>query len=361
MNRTIQILISLLVFISCNKNEVNAPILENGDSEFISAVDISRYPEISNFNPTFYDLEGNQNNFLNILKENGINTVRLRLWVNPINEHSGFNEVKQFSQTLKSNGFKTWLTLHYSDTWADPGHQEIPLEWQGISFTALKNSVYNYTERVVSEIQPNYIQIGNEINSGLLHPYGHISNNYQKFIELMKMGISAVRTHSNDTKIILHFAGIEGSDWFFNQVSTLDYDIIGLSYYPKWHGKSLNNLKTKMQYLSETHNKKILIAETAYPFTLDWNDWTNNIVGLDEQLILPEYPATPEGQRKFITQIKTLTKEIENGIGFCYWGAELIAWKETKSTDASPWENQALFDFENKALPVLREFKNETE
>ncbi len=74
-----------------------------------------------------------------------------------------------------------------------------------------------------------------------------------------------------------------------------------------------------MQYLSETHNKRILIAETAYPFTLEWNDWTNNIVGLDEQLILPEYPATIEGQRKFIKEIKTLTKEIENGIGFCYW------------------------------------------
>ena len=203
------------------------------------------------------------------------------------------------------------------------------------------------------------LQIGNEINSGLLHPSGHISNNYQKFKELMNMGITAVRANSTETEIILHFAGIEGSDWFFNQVNTLDYDIIGLSYYPIWHGKSLNNLKTKMQNLSETHNKKIIIAETAYPFTLEWNDWTNNIVGLDEQLILPEYPATIEGQRKFINQIKTLTKELENGIGLCYWGAELIAWKENQSTDASPWENQALFNFDNKALPVLREFKSE--
>jgi arabinogalactan endo-1,4-beta-galactosidase len=111
-----------------------------------------------------------------------------------------------------------------------------------------------------------------------------------------------------------------------------------------------------MQYLSETHNKEILIAETAYPFTLQWNDWTNNIVGSNEQLILPEYPATIEGQRKFIRQIKTLTKEVENGIGFCYWGAELISWKGNQSTDASPWENQAVFDFDNKALPVLSEF-----
>lgn len=361
MNRIIQLLIALLLFISCNKDDINEPIIEDedGDVEFISALDISRYPEISNSNPIFYDFNGYQNDFLNILKENGVNTIRLKLWVNPSNDHAGFNEVKKFSEDLKSKGFKTWLTIHYSDTWADPAHQEVPVQWQGISFTALKDSVSNYTKRVMNEIKPNFIQIGNEINSGFLHPYGHISTNYQQFIELMKTGISAVRTTSNDTKIILHFAGIESSDWFFNQVSTLDYDIIGLSYYPKWHGKSLSNLKTKMNYLSKTYNKKILIAETAYPFTLESNDWTNNIMGLEEQLILPEYPATQEGQRKFIEQIKTITIEVENGIGFCYWGAELIAWKGIQSTDASPWENQALFDFNNKALPVLREFRNE--
>jgi len=359
MRLSIQIIFLFLAFSSCEKDDTSITEPENDNSKYISSVDISNYPEIFNSDPTFYDLEGNQNDFLNILKVNGINTVRLRIWVNPSSEHSGFNEVKQFSQNLKTYGFKTWLTIHYSDTWADPAHQETPTQWQGISFAQLKDSVYNYTEKIMNELQPNYIQIGNEINSGLLHPSGHISNNYQKFKELMNMGITAVRANSTETEIILHFAGIEGSDWFFNQVNTLDYDIIGLSYYPIWHGKSLNNFKTKMQNLSETHNKKIVIAETAYPFTLEWNDWTNNIVGSDEHLISPEYPATPEGQRDFIKQIKTLTKELENGIGFCYWGAELIAWKGNQSTDASPWENQAIFDFDNKALPVLREFKSE--
>ena len=114
-----------------------------------------------------------------------------------------------------------------------------------------------------------------------------------------------------------------------------------------------------MQDLSESFNKQILIAETAYPFTLGWNDMTNNIVGSNDQLILPEYPATNEGQRKFIMDIKTIIEELESGIGFCYWGAELIAWKGTQSTDASPWENQALFNFNNEALPILTEFKNE--
>ena len=166
--------------------------------------------------------------------------------------------------------------------------------------------MYNYTEKIAAELQPDFIQIGNEINSGFLHPYGHILNNFQQFRELLATAIVAVRTTSSETKIILHFAGIEGSDWFFDQVSIVDYDIIGLSYYPIWHGKSINNLKAKMQYLGNAHQKKILIAETAYPFTLDWNDWTNNIVGTDEQLILPEFPATPEGQRKFINDYFSL-------------------------------------------------------
>ena len=358
MNRLLQI-IFILILISCRKEDVNDSSTVTGNQEFINAVDISRYPEISNSNPTFFDLEGNQNDFLTILKDNGVNTVRLRLWVNPSDEHSGFEEVKQLSQTLKNNGFKVWLTLHYSDTWADPGHQETPSNWSGLSFNNLKDSLYNYTQKVINEIIPNYIQIGNEINNGILHPTGDISTNYQNFISLIQEGCSAVRENSDDCKIIIHFAGIENSDLFFSQLSSINYDIIGLSYYPIWHGKSLNNLKTTMQYLSDSYNKQIVIAETAYPFTLEWNDWTNNIVGSDDQLILPEYPATDEGQRKFIMDLKTITQELEKGIGFCYWGAELIAWKGDQSTDASPWENQALFNFDNEALPVLSVFQNE--
>ena len=347
----------LFLFISCNNNEVDKP--QSNNSSFISSVDISRYPEISNLNAIFYDLDGNKKEFLNILKENGINTIRLRLWVNPTNIHSGFNEVKEFSETLKSKGFKIWLTLHYSDTWADPANQITPLQWQSLTFNELKTTVYSYTQNIVETIQPDYIQIGNEINSGFLHPEGNINTNMQQFLELMTIGINSVRDTNNTTKIIVHFAGLENVEWFFDKVKSLDYDIIGLSYYPIWHGKSLDNLKSSMDFLSETYQKEILITETSYPFTLQWNDWTNNIVGLDEQLILPEYPATIDGQKKFIKKIKEITKQVDKGIGFCYWGAELIAWKGNESQNASPWENQALFDFNNKALPVFEEFNSD--
>jgi arabinogalactan endo-1,4-beta-galactosidase len=350
------ILFSLLIGCSKDNNEK----VPETDPVFISAVDISAFPEIELTNPTFYNLSGVEEDFLNILKNNGVNTIRLKLWVNPQNQHAGFHEVNTFSQRLKNLGFRIWLTLHYSDTWADPGQQQTPQQWTGIPFAQLIDSVQNYTEKVMEQMEPDFIQIGNEINSGFLHPSGNLSTNAQQFKDLMSAGIQAVRKSSSKTKIIIHYAGLSNSTWFFNQMTDLDYDIIGLSFYPIWHGKDLTSLKNTLQTLSQTHQKDILIAETAYPFTLEWNDWTNNIVGLNDQLILPKYPATPQGQKDFLADIKKIVlDEVEKGIGFCYWGAELIAWKGNQATNASPWENQAIFDFDNKALPVLEAFRNE--
>lgn len=356
VKRIIQSLIIVCCFASC-KEEESTKLPANESAFFIAAADISSYPEIALANPKFYDLEANEKDFLAILKENGINTVRLRIWVQPKNMHSGFKEVKDFAQLLKNKGFHIWLTVHYSDTWADPANQQTPSMWQGLDFKRLKDSVYTYTKDIVTQIKPDYIQIGNEINAGLLHPHGNINTNYQHFLELIQTGVLAVRQHSTDCKIILHFAGLQHSDWFFDQVKTIDYDIIGLSYYPIWHGKSFMDLKSTMQGLSATYQKKIIIAETAYPFTLGWNDWTNNIVGQSDQLILPECPATAEGQRNFVSQVKKVVRETPNGIGFCYWGAELIAWNGSQATNGSTWENQALFDFNNRALPVLKAFQ----
>lgn len=357
MSRIFRMFIVFIILISCNRDLEHPAVPEK--KPMISAVDISTYPEIAASLPTFYQADGQESSFLSILQENGVNTIRLRLWVNPVDGHAGLEEVKELSETVTSMGFDTWITLHYSDTWADPGQQITPLQWQGLSFHDLKDSVTAYTQQVVTELQPTYLQIGNEINSGFLHPSGDLSSNFQQFTELLNASINTVRTTAEDTKIILHYAGFEGAVWFFDQINTLDYDIIGLSYYPIWHGKSLDDLQTQMQKISQAYDKEILIAETAYPFTLEWNDWTNNIVGESDQLILPDFPATPDGQRDFIKHIRHIANEVENGIGFCYWGAELIAWKGNQSPDASSWENQALFDFQNKALPVLGEFSLE--
>lgn len=349
----------LFVFGSCSKdnNPENPDVPEK--TAFIRAADISSFPEINAKNVKYYNSNGTQEELLAILKNAGVNTIRLRLWVNPSIEHSGFNEVKSFSSTLKSQGFKTWISVHYSDTWADPGHQETPKAWQNISFAALKDSVSQYTKKVVKEMNPDFIQIGNEINAGMLFPGGNLNTQPAQFKELLQTGIQAVRNNSTTAKIMIHFAGIQNSDWFFSQISAMDFDIIGLSYYPAWHGKNLSLLQSTMENLSLKYRHEIVIAETAYPFTLGYNDWTNNIIGLEEHLILPDYPATPEGQQKFIAKLKTISSEVEKGIGFCYWGAELIAFDGPQSTNGSPWENQALFDFQNKAVPALSEFRAE--
>ena len=346
-----------LLFFSCSEDESQHPSDGNTEMEFISAVDISSFPEIELTSPVFKDSSGNIISFLNHLESKGINTIRLRLWVNPIDQHSGFNEVKSFSEILKSMGFKIYLSLHYSDTWADPGKQITPAAWESFSFSELKNAVYEYTRMVVQEISPDIIQIGNEINNGFLHPLGNIHNEPSNFKELINECIRAVRDHSlNQVHVMLHYAGHEGSEIFFDSVKDVDYDIIGLSYYPIWHGKSIDNLEQGIIQLRSLYNKDIMIAETAYPFTLGWNDWTNNIVGLEEHLILPNYPASPYGQKEFIQRLKTLISNTDGGIGLSYWGAELIAWNGEESNEGSVWENQALFDFNNQALPVLDVF-----
>ena len=354
------IVLAFLAFIicyGCSENDVNQTSNENIESEFISAVDISSYPQIEPNNPIFKDNNGVTVSFLEFLKSKGINTIRIRQWVNPIDQHSSFEEVKSFTETLKSMGFKIYLSLHYSDTWADPGSQITPLEWQNVSYSTLKAIVYDYTKMIVEQIDPDIIQIGNEINNGFLHPEGNRYSEPSQFLELLNEGIRAVRDNaSGQTKIMLHFAGHEEANVFFNFVDGLDYDIIGISFYQIWHGKSISELEQTLIQLRTLYDKEIMIAETAYPFTLGWNDWTNNIVGLENQLILPEFPATPQGQKNFVQQIKIMMTNLNGGIGLSYWGAELIAWNGPESSEGSPWENQALFDFNNQALPVIEEF-----
>lgn len=352
----------VLFLVSCSDDsgeEVVNPPEPDIPTAFVNGADLSSLPMLDSKNIEFFNENNEKVEMLSYLKSNGLNTVRIRIWNHPEDVHSSFDEVKTFSKKVKSLGLKVWITVHYSDTWADPGNQAPPEKWKNIPYEDLKDSVYNYTAKIINEINPDIIQIGNEINSGFLFPYGKISDNEAQFIELLSEGVKAVKDHSNETKTMIHFAGLSGSDWFFDKVKSLDYDLIGLSYYPIWHGKSLSTLQSTLTNISEKYNKEIVIAETAYPFTVEWNDWTNNIVGLENQLILPEYPATESGQESFISTVKTIVEETPKGIGFCYWGGELVAFNGPEAKDGSPWENQALFDFENKALPVIAVFKEE--
>jgi arabinogalactan endo-1,4-beta-galactosidase len=346
-------LFACIFFSACSgddkKTEEN-PIAE----EFIRASDMSTLPEAEAAGVA-YNSNGQTEDALTTLKNAGCNTIRIRLWKDPAGPHSGMAEVKALATRVKNAGMKVWLTVHYSDTWADPGNQTTPAAWQNLDFTNLKAEVSAYTSTVLNEIHPDIFQIGNETNDGFLWPKGKLTTNEAQYLELVAAASATIRSEAPTTKIMLHFAGMTGSDWFFGKVANIDYDYIGLSYYPVWHGKSLTDVRTTIDALGAAYGKKVIIAETAYPFTLGYNDFTNNIVGLENQLI-PAFTATPEGQKSFLASLKNTVKNTSSGFGFAYWGGEWVSFHGPQATNGSAFENQALWDFDNNALPVMSAF-----
>ncbi|MFK7972156.1 MAG: arabinogalactan endo-beta-1,4-galactanase [Bacteroidia bacterium] len=343
----------LITLIACNPEP--APPLPEPETLLVRAVDISALPIAEERNFVFKDEEGSEVDVLAFLQSKGVNTVRLRLWHSPADQHSSLEEVDTFTKRLRAQGLKLWLSLHYSDDWADPGKQSLPKAWGNIPPGELHDSLSHYTAKVVARLRPDIIQIGNEINDGFLWPHGRASLSQKQFVSLLDTAIGAVQRVSPETKIMIHFAGHEGAADFFAKLDNLHYDQIGLSYYPWWHGKDMAKLEADLAYLKNIFDKEVLIAETAYPFTLDWNDWTNNNIGLETQLILPDFPANPEGQSDFLVQIKKAVIEAK-GSGICYWGASWVAFDGPQSAAGSPWENLACFDFEGNALPIVEVF-----
>lgn len=342
----------LLIFSACSDDEINPESPSNRQLQ-IRAVDASFLPKLENLGVSYKNENNQVQDALEIFKNKGVNFIRIRLWHSPEDATSGFEEVKQFAQRVHNEGLDVWLTVHYSDTWADPAQQQIPAAWQQADFETLKDSVYQYTQKIVREIQPEIIQIGNEINNGFLFPEGNRWENQQQFKELILRGIDAVEDENPQTKIMLHYAGIEGAQQFYTFFDDTGLDHAGISYYPQWHGTNLHNLGQQLSALRINSGREVVLAETAYPFTLDWNDNTNNITGLASQLI-PGIPATPEGQKEYMEQIVEILRE-SGGIGFSYWGAEWV----TSTQFGSTWENQALFDFNNTAVPAMEIFNQQ--
>jgi arabinogalactan endo-1,4-beta-galactosidase len=338
-----------LFLFSCKQKEIIVTPVSN--SIAIKGADASYLPSIRQSGIRLYNRSNVQEDMLVTLKNSGVNTIRLRLWKQPSEQGSDFNSVKLLANECHQKGMKVLLSVQYSDTWADPSQQAKPSQWEGNSISQMNDSISVYTTKIMNEIHPDFIQIGNEINNGFLWPEGALSN-----IETMKLfintAIQSVRQNNTSTKIILHFAGFENAINFYSNFSDVDYDIIGVSYYPIWHGKDLTVLKNNLYTISNTFNKNTLIVETSYPFTLGWNDWTNNIIGLNSQ-ILPEFPASPDGQKNYLNKIKDIVITTPNCLGFCYWGGEWISYRGDTASNGSSWENQAFWDFNKKALPIL--------
>lgn len=336
--------------------------------EFIKGMDISFLPEMIDRGAKFLDKEENERNVFELLKENGVNSIRLRIWNEPENvpESGGYCDLEQtilVAKKIKQYGMSFFLDFHYSDWWADPGKQQKPKAWLGLDFQELKQAVYDYTKDVLirmkqEDVFPDIVQIGNEIRSGMLFPDGEVPH-FDRLTELVNAGIRAVRDvdTSNETKIVIHLD--QGGrffylrDWFDAVISAgLDeFDIIGISYYPFWHGTFME-FKETMVKLVERYNKPIIVAETAHP----WRRAEDGFVG-DQQEKIIGFPATAEAQREVMDLVMNITASVESemGMGIYYWEPVVIPF-EGEGGWAS---NMGLFDEKGIALPALESFKFE--
>ncbi len=245
-------------------------------SEKILGADISFLPQLEVQGKKFYD-KGIQKDAIQILKEHGFNYIRLRIFNNPAADsgyspEKGFCDLehtKQMAKRIKATGIKFLLDFHYSDTWADPGKQYKPGAWKNLNFTELTQALHDFTKQVITELKqqgtmPDMVQIGNEINHGILWPTGS-NEHFDSLAALVKAGISAVKEVSPSTKIMIHIAlggqNEESKTFIDNMLSrNVQFDIIGESYYPKWHG-TIDDLKNNLTNLAARYQQDIIVAE----------------------------------------------------------------------------------------------------
>jgi arabinogalactan endo-1,4-beta-galactosidase len=359
---------------------------------FLVGMDISSFPSLIEQGLTVL---GTKEEFLKRIKEKGVNSVRLRLFVDPSDEEGnlyggGNNDLLktiEFAKTIKNMDLNFVLDLHYSDFWADPGKQFKPKAWKDLSFPALVACVYDYTKEVLSILKANgitvdLVQTGNEITNGFLWPEGKlyeddnaIKGGFKRLITLLKSAGKAVRDVFPEAQIIIHLDRGGDSELYHSYFSKLeearlDYDIIGLSYYPYWHG-TLLDLEKNLTYLKATYNKKIMIMETSYAYkeTIDHAPLVIN-QNTPRKDNWPPYPFSKEGQKAFLKDLLTLLLRL-NIDGFYYWEPAWLFLKgdtwatkegriyinETHKGDGNEWANQALFDEDGKANPALDIFK----
>ena len=315
-----------------------------------------------------FTYQGQEQDLLDILRANGINMARLRLWHTPVAGLNDLHSTLMMAQRIHEAGLDLLLDFHYSDTWADPGHQSKPVAWAGQSFEALEDSIFAYSYQVINALvaqgtPPRMVQTGNEIIQGLLWDEGRVGGSFDtpdqwdQLARLLRAAQRGVKdaSPSDSIEIMIHIdrgGDYAGATWFFDRLAMfeVDYDLIGLSYYPWWHG-TMGQMEKTVQPVAQQYGKPVMLVEIAYPWTLQWFDNTNNIVGLPDQL-LPEYAASPEGQSSFIEDVVAIMQRIpeRQGRGVCYWAPEYVALKDV----GSPWENLALFDNEGNALKGLQ-------
>jgi arabinogalactan endo-1,4-beta-galactosidase len=362
------VLVLLLLVLSIRYEPISL-----ASTPFIRGVDISTLQAVEADKGGFF-VQGQQSDLLAILKKQGINYVRLRIWNNPV-EAQGFNDLQHtvaMAKRVKKAGLGLLLDFHYSDFWADPGKQNKPAAWANLSQKKLESAVYSYTLKVITTLKknkamPDAVQIGNEIAGGILWPngktWGDGAGGFDNLAALLNAGIHGVQQASGSKtaiKIMLHVdegTNTAKSRWFFDAIQKrkVTYDWIGLSYYPYWNGP-IQALEANLTETSRRYKKPVLIVETAIGYTLESTGQTTNIFGPNEAAATG-YATTPAGQAKFIRDLIKSVKTVPNrrGLGLFYWEPAWIPTDKASNyaTSANAWKNQALFDYGGEMLPGL--------
>ena len=343
------------------------------ESILVKGADTSHLLQLEDYGGRFYH-QGVQKDLLQILRDCGFNAIRIKVWNDPGNsccfpadqsDPAGYNNpahVLELAIRAKAMGFRIMIDFHYSDWWADPGKQHTPHEWEGQDVNQLRSSLYNFTHHVLSilggnGITPEWVQIGNEISNGMVWPVGS-TDNWDNLAALIKEGYLATKAIDPSIKVVLHYDnGCNHSgtaQWFDNaQARGVRWDVIGLSYYPVWHG-SLPDLASNMDSISAKYDKEVLVVETAYPWTAQNGDSHPNTYTSTGPV---SYPMSPAGQEQFLHDLVTRIKAVPRGRGkgLFYWEPEWIpvegaGWKYGEGDE---WDNVTLFDFHGNALPAL--------
>lgn len=343
----ILLMISNLSFNSCSnvQSATEQPKQNSTSNTFVKGADTGWLPQMDATGYNFYDADGTQKDCLQLLKDRGVNTIRLRVWVNPsldkTSGHCSKAETVAMAVRAQNMGMRIMIDFHYSDSWADPSKQTKPVAWANDSFSQLLNDVYNHTFDVLTDLKtagvtPEWVQIGNEISGGMLWPEGN-SSNFNQLAQLLNKGYNATKAVNLTTKVILHLE--EGNNnvkfrWFFDNASAnnVKYDVIGLSYYPYWinsdYTATINNLSANLNDMVSRYGKEVMVVEVGGDFTLAQN--THDML----VAVINALKAVPNNK----------------GLGVIYWEPE--GEKSWSGYQLNCWQS------DGKPSPALDAFKN---
>ena len=286
---------------------------------------------------------------LQLFRDHGYNWIRLRLFHTPTRLPNNLEYTIALAKDARKLGFKFLLNYHYSDTWADPGKQFIPKAWEGKSHAELVQAVFEYTRDTIAAcrdagVLPDMVQVGNEISNGMLWPDGKLPDKWDNFADLVKAGINGVdagRGNLKRPRIMIHIdkgGNKNATKSFFDKLHSygVDYDVIGQSYYPWWHG-TLLELRENMIFMANEYRKDIILVEVAYC----WRPTQYKSKSAP-------FAETPEGQREFLDEVNrvVLSAPDNRGVGVFWWEPAV----------AGGLRSRGFFGDDGNALPVMTVF-----